>query len=68
MTLLESIQRLQLRRFGAGVFVIGAAGVLEWAEVFGDGGSLLQLIVGVIGLVAGIWIMRRASLSRRRAD
>lgn len=61
---MESIARLQRRRFGAGLFVIGGAGVLEWAKVFGDGGSLLQLAAGLAAVGLGGWIMARSSIRR----
>lgn len=64
MSLMESVARLQRRRFGAGVFVIGGAGVLEWAKVFGDGGSLLQLAAGLAGVGLGGWFMARSSVRR----
>ncbi len=48
-------QRLAARKLSAGLLVIGGAGVLEWAEVFGDGGSIVQLILGIVLFAAGVW-------------
>lgn len=54
------LRRPEMRRpnyeFGSGVSVIGGAAVLEWARVFGDGGPILQLILGVVGFVVGMAI------------
>ena len=64
MSLMESIARVQRRRFGSGLFVIGGAGILEWAKVFGDGGSLVQLAAGLAGVGLGALIMARSSIRR----
>ena len=48
------------RELGAGLLVIGAAGVLEYAKVFGDGGSTLQLVLGLLLAALGLWILVRA--------
>lgn len=48
-----------VRKVGAGLLVIGGAGVLEYAKVFGDGGSTLQLVLGIVLTVLGLWILVR---------
>lgn len=55
--LTPSAMRLPWRKVGAGLAVIGGAGILEWAKVFGDGGSLMQLILSIIFLPLGLWIL-----------
>lgn len=34
--------------------------MLEYARVFGDGGSTLLLVFGVIGAVVGLWVLMRS--------
>ena len=36
------------------------AGVLEYANVFGDGGSTVQLVLGIVLAVVGLWVLIRA--------
>lgn len=48
------------REIGMLLLVIGGAAVLEYAKVFGDGGSTLQLILGVVLTPLGLWILIRA--------
>ena len=47
------------RQFGAGIFFLGAVGVLEWFKVIGDGGPLIQLALSVVGVVAGLYLFIR---------
>ena len=37
---------------GAGLVVIG-----EWAGWFGDGGPVIQLVIGLVVLALGAWIL-----------
>lgn len=56
---MEGVMRRTWRGFGSGVAVLGGAAILEYAEVFGDGGPVFQLIFGIVALPLGIWIFAR---------
>ena len=49
----ETFHHLVTRKAGALFFVIGGAAVLEWAQVFGDGGEIFQLLAGLGGVGLG---------------
>jgi hypothetical protein len=55
----EGVWRRTNRGLGSGISVLGGAAVLEWAEVFGDGGPIIQLILGIVAFVIGTWIFVR---------
>ncbi|HYP23536.1 MAG TPA: hypothetical protein VEV43_08180 [Actinomycetota bacterium] len=58
------MMRYAKREVGAGLLVIGVAGVLEYAEVFGDGGSAFQLIAGIVFAIVGFVILVRNAVGR----
>ena len=41
---------------GALFLVVGGAGILEWADVFGNGGSTFQLVASIFGVLLGLAI------------
>lgn len=49
-----SMANVVIRPAGALLLVVGGVLVLDWAKVFGDGGSAMQLIGGIVAFLAGL--------------